>query len=176
MPMQAPMWIFGRNPQHGGRRLDAARSVRIAQCKTVTMKISPSISSTTHNRSLLDMIMMDLSMTMRVFHLAGSCILMHRQAHAFSSDFAPGGPGFRGDRPGPSLHSHATRPDRRKPRVDARPGPGPPSQEAGPPGDSECCPRHPSHPVPSAGGQQSVRLAIGRALLAAGPGRLQRSH
>ena len=33
MPIEAPMWIFGRNPQHGGRRLDAARSVRQAQCK-----------------------------------------------------------------------------------------------------------------------------------------------
>jgi hypothetical protein len=39
--------------------------------QTVTMKISPSISSTTHNRSLLDMIIMDLSLTVCVFHLAG---------------------------------------------------------------------------------------------------------
>jgi hypothetical protein len=33
MPIEAPMRMFGRNPYHGGRRLDAARSVRRAQCK-----------------------------------------------------------------------------------------------------------------------------------------------
>ncbi len=31
--IEAPMWIFGRNPQHGGRRLDAARSMLREQCK-----------------------------------------------------------------------------------------------------------------------------------------------
>jgi hypothetical protein len=118
------MWIFGRKPHHGRRRLDAARSVipghaaketndalctqfrkypkqkdailvRLFPCplrhqcgflagcssigavstmQTVTMKISPSISSTTHNRSLLDMIIMDLSLTVCVFHLAGRAL------------------------------------------------------------------------------------------------------
>ncbi len=31
--IEAPVQMFGRNPHHGGRRLDAARSVRRAQCK-----------------------------------------------------------------------------------------------------------------------------------------------
>ena len=42
--------------------------------QTVTMKISPSISSTTHNRSLLYMIIMDLSLTVCVFQLAGRAL------------------------------------------------------------------------------------------------------
>ncbi len=53
----------------GCRSIGAASTMQ-----TVTMKISPSISRTTHNRSLLEMIIMDLSLTVCVFHLAGRAL------------------------------------------------------------------------------------------------------
>ncbi len=62
MPIEAPMWILA------GIRNSSI--VAASTMQTVTMKISPSISSTTHYRSLLDMIIMDLSLTVCVFHLA----------------------------------------------------------------------------------------------------------
>jgi hypothetical protein len=53
-----------------------AESIRMAKWNPkATMKISPSISNMTHNRSLLDMIIMYLSLTVCAFHLAGRALL-----------------------------------------------------------------------------------------------------
>ena len=60
--MEGADWMYGSS-------IGAASTMQ-----TVTMKISPSISSTTHNRSLLDMIIMDLSLTVCVFHVAGRAL------------------------------------------------------------------------------------------------------
>ncbi len=62
----------------GIRIMEGADWMQLDQCgehnAPVTMKISPSISSTTHNRSLLDIIIMDLSLTVCVFQLTGRAL------------------------------------------------------------------------------------------------------